>query len=545
MSTAKTVMILGGSTMQLPAIRIARRKGWRVVVADGNPAAEGRALADEFVTVDLKDRPGLEAAARAIRESGGLDGVFTAGTDFSSSVAWVAERLGLPGIPYEAALLATDKSRMREAFARNGVPHPRFARLGAGDDPAAALSALAFPLVVKPVDSMGARGVCRVDSVEALRVAHRQAAGFSRAGAVIVEEYMEGPELSLDAIVYRGEVTICGVADRHIFFPPFFVEMGHTMPSALDPALLAQAETAFRAGIHALGIEMGAAKGDVKVTSRGPMIGEIAARLSGGYMSGWTFPYASGVEVTEAGLNVAAGLPPGDLRPRASRTSAERAFISLPGVVAEIRGLAEAAAVPAVRNVFVRTPTGLRDAALGDVPDVSGLDVVFPTNNVQKCGNVITQAETREEAVARAHEAIQRILVRLRPDVAATTAFLFDHATRVPDAPAYTLRTAGARAALEAMPLRQGGGERLSYLPLDVAGEAEIEDWHGKKLRKALAEIREITGVGPREGAGGLCLGRRFWQAVLAGGVQGAVYFVDTLRARMRSGLDVAHFLGG
>mgnify|MGYP002388944453 CR=1 FL=1 len=124
---------------------------------------------------------------------------------------------------------------------------------------------------------------------------------------------MDGPELSLDAIVWRGRVTVCGVADRIIRFPPFFVEMGHTMWSALPADDRSAVERVFTDGIRALGIDNGAAKGDIKLTSRGPMVGEIAARLSGGYMSGWTFPLASGVEVTRAALRVAAGLEPGDL----------------------------------------------------------------------------------------------------------------------------------------------------------------------------------------------------------------------------------------
>lgn len=538
-----TILILGGSTMQLPAIGIARRSGWRVAVADGKADVEGRALADEFLHVDLKDLAGLEAASRGLQERGGLHGVFTAGTDFSASVAWIAQRLGLPGIPHEVALSATDKGRMREAFAHNGVPHPRFARLGAGDDPSTVLSRLSLPLVVKPVDNMGSRGVRRVDTLEALRAAHEQAVAFSRSRSVIVEEYMEGPELSLDAIVWGGEITVCGVADRHIFFPPFFVEMGHTMPSALDPALLAEAEEAFRSGVRAIGIHTGAAKGDVKITPAGPRIGEIAARLSGGYMSGWTFPYASGVEVTAAALQVAVGLEPGDLRPTRRWFSAERAFISLPGTVEEVRGLDLAREVPAVRNVFVRTPLGLRDAAAGEVPDLAGLEVVFPVNNVQKCGNVITQATSRDEAVGRAHEAIGRILLRLRPDVPATTAFLFADATRVPDAQAFRLRSERARASYARMPARQGSGSALSFLPLDVGDEAGTADWHGKPLVAALREVTEVTGVAPAV-TGGLRLGRSFWKAFLVGGAQGAVYYLDTLRKRMREGRDVADLFG-
>ena len=102
--------------MQLPAIRIARGKGWHVIVADGNPEAPGREQANRFEQVDLKDLDGMYQAALFHKEKRGLDGVFTAGTDFSTTVAYVAEKLSLPGIPYEVALTASDKGRMRSCF---------------------------------------------------------------------------------------------------------------------------------------------------------------------------------------------------------------------------------------------------------------------------------------------------------------------------------------------------------------------------------------------------------------------------------------------
>ena len=537
---SKTILILGGGTMQLPAIRTARQAGWRVVVADGNPEPDGKDLADVFLNVDLKDTAGLEREAARLARVGGLDGVFTAGTDFSASVAWVAGRLGLPGIPHETALGATDKSRMRELFARHGVPHPRFARVRAEDDVLESCRHLGFPLVVKPVDNMGARGVRRVDDAADLVQSCAAALSLSRTSTASVEEYMEGPELSLDAVVHRGVVTICGIADRHIYFPPHFVELGHTMPTRLDAAVVARVEEVFREGIRALGIHTGAAKGDIKLTPEGPKIGEIAARLSGGYMSGWTYPYSSGVNVTEAALRVAVGLDPGDLTPRDRMPSAERAFISIPGVVAGVEGLARARETPWVRNVFVRTPKGLREVLSGSVPDPSGIEAVFPTNNVEKCGNVITQAPTRAEAVDGAREALRRIFVRLRPDERRTTTFLLGP----PRAHVAHPVSGRLRDAMAAMPAWTGEGEPLGYLPLDLGADARVEDWHGLRLDQALEWVRTVTGVGPAGSGPGLRLGKAVWRAMSAGGSQGGVYVVDTVRALADARRDIRSFLG-
>jgi biotin carboxylase len=517
---AKTIFILGAGVMQLPAIRAAKAMGWRVIVADGNESAEGIPLADRFVHVDLKDREAMAAAVRRCQAEGGVDGVFTAGTDFSSTVAWAAECCGLPGLAYETALNATDKVRMRRTFKRRGVPQPGFVELARGDDARAALETLAFPLVVKPVDNMGARGVRRIDSRDELVSSFKAALEFSRSGRVIVEEYVSGPEYSLDALVWRGRPTLCGIADRHIFFEPYFVEMGHTMPAVLDDDSRRRIIDVFFRGIEALGIDNGAAKGDIKLSPRGPMVGEIAARLSGGYMSGWTYPYASGVEVTRSALRIAVGLPPLDLEPRENAWSAERAFISIPGRVERLSGLDEAEAVPGLKDLFLRVEPGAR--------------VEFPRNNVQKCGNVITKGSTREAAAAAAAEALARILIRLEPARAETTAFLFNGSS--PNLQAWRPALPENIAALAHLPGFRGDPalfDPARPLVLDLPRRAEERgpDWHGVEPDRLFRIVSTASGAAfvPALAEPGFALGGIFWRAFLKGSAQGAVYLLDTL----------------
>ncbi len=534
--SAKTIFILGAGVMQLPALRAARAMGWRVIAADGNPEAEGIGLADRFVHVDLRDREAMADAVRRCRENGGVDGVFTAGTDFSSTVAWAAERCGLPGIGFETALNATDKVRMRTVFRERGVPQPSFAALGPDDDPGNVLAALAFPLVVKPVDNMGARGVRRVDTPRELETAVKEALGFSRSGRVIVEEYVAGPEFSLDALVYCGEPVLCGLAERHICFEPYFVEMGHTMPAELAGDARDAITDVFFRGIRALGIENGAAKGDIKLSAAGPVVGEIAARLSGGYMSGWTYPFASGVSPTRAALRIAVGLPPGDLTPRRHEVSAERALISMPGVVASVEGAAAARAGTGIRELFLRV-----------APEST---VNFPRNNIQKCGNVISQAPSRAEAVRRAQEALAALFIRLRPAMRASDEFLFGEVPAVFHA-FHPVEKADV-SALEAMPAWTGDPSRYDPAsPLVAAwpgGErAPMVDWHGLPADHALEAVRVRTGLrfaapGRVEGC---VLGKVFWRAFLRAGAQGAVYLLDTLKAGTAGGKSPAAYLRG
>ncbi len=421
--------MLGAGFMQGVAIRAARALGCTVVAADGNPSAVCAAEADEFVCIDLKDTARLIDYARYLQQNGGLDAVFTAATDFSAAVAAIAAACGLRGHTLEAALNATDKVRMRECFRKAGVPSPAFIELTAADLAAPAntleqrIGELAgrFPLVVKPVDNMGARGCSLVKNLSELRKAAATALQYSRSGRVIVEEYIEGSEFSIEGLVFGGQLYVTALADRHIFFPPYFIEMGHTIPSECSQALADEVISVFERGVHALGLTDGAVKGDILVRNGKAFVGEIAARLSGGYMSGWTVPYSCGLDITSAALTLALGGSPRlhtcgkdsfviPLKQNCPFVSAERAWISIPGQVAAVSGLEAARAAPFVKDVFPRA--GADDT------------VVFPQNNVEKCGNVLSAAPSRREAVEASEAACRKIILRLTPHVAETDAFL-------------------------------------------------------------------------------------------------------------------------
>jgi biotin carboxylase len=528
-NNGKRLLILGAGVMQGPAISLAREMGVKTLVVDGNSRALMAGAADHFECIDLKDKEEITALAHKIKERRGLDGVMTAGTDFSATVAWVAEKLGLPGIPYEAALNASDKSRMRSCFKEAGVPSPQFLTLtglpGADFSPP-----FTFPVVVKPVDNMGGRGCRRVDSGEELNAALPEALKFSRSGRAIVEEFMEGPEFSVDALVDHDKIYICGFADRHICFLPYFIEMGHTIPSTEDSRHISTMIETFKKAVQALGITagVGAAKGDVKFTPKGPMIGEIAARLSGGYMSGWTYPYASGVDLTKGAIRLALGEDPGDLEARQDWTSAERAFISIPGKVHSVKGLREARATGYVKDLFPRIEPGNA--------------VTFPENNVTKCGNVISAAPFREAAVNAAETAVRKVFIRLEVSNPETEGFLFFGAEDTGSAwkfpPDAFQLTAALRTRLDALAdppfeLIPVGRDRIGLSPFPAFISSGLRDYVGRTVEESLDAIRDLTGFPlPIAGENGrleLILGRRFWAALVRGGYQGAVYLIDTL----------------
>ncbi|MFQ5672727.1 MAG: alpha-hydroxy-acid oxidizing protein [Nitrospinales bacterium] len=383
----KHLLIIGGGVFQVPLIKAAREMGLKVVVTDYNADAPGMLPADFPLVVSTRNINLTVNAAREFHRECPLDGVMTVGTDASQTVAAVANALSLPGIPFEVAERATDKIKMRRCLRENGVAVPDFRPVWTFEEAHQAVREMALPLVIKPCDNMGARGVKKIQQAEDLTAAFYEAKEQSVSGNLIVEEFMDGPELSLDALVFDNHIEITGIADRIIERSPYFVEVGHTMPSDLPRARQEEAAQLFQAGIRALGIDIGAAKGDLKITPSGPKIVEIAARLSGGWMSAYTYPLSTGINLFKAAIEIALGGRPTDLRPRKSWVAAERALTPAPGKILSIRGVDEARKIKGIAEVIL-----MKEA--GDI-------VTELKSNLGKTGYVISVGKTRREAIQR------------------------------------------------------------------------------------------------------------------------------------------------
>ena len=539
LSKNNKILILGAGLMQKPAILAAKHLGFKAIVVDANKNAVAVPLADEFFQVDLKDRSALLELAKKLNEKGELKGVFTAGTDFSASVSFVAENLGLPAHSFEAALNASDKVRMRACFEKSGVPSPKFQELDESIISENLCKSVDYPKVVKPCDNMGGRGCRLVRNQNEFLPAVSNAIQNSRSHRAIFEDYMEGAEFSIDSIVYNGTLTITGFADRHIFYPPYFIEMGHSLPSKVDLKIKNELIATFALGIKALGLTCGVAKADIKYTKNGPMIGEIAARLSGGYMSGWTFPYASGMNLTEEAMKIAVGKEPDYLlsnrvslpwQPHESvigreqpfelyeitntLVSAERAWLSIPGKISKIYGLSEVKQIYGVRDVLPRSK--------------EGDSVNFPRNNVEKCGNIIAVGINHEQAYKSAEEAVSEIVLRLEPNNPQTEAFLSGRCEI--DEEGFPV-SAFTFCPNKENSITVGEGTKIpakakviDFLPERLIPLADsLKDWNHRTLRKTLEKFDEIC---PDHGE---LDGKSFWQAVLRGGIQGALYVADNI----------------
>ncbi len=537
------VLILGAGLMQTPAILSAKTLGYKVCVIDADDKAVAIPKADVFRKIDLKDKDGILAYAKELKESEeGLAAVFTAGTDFSASVSYVCEKLGLPAHSFLAATNASVKTQMRQCFLDNKVPSPKYFRVGKEEVSSAllekVLAQISFPLVIKPVDNMGARGCRMVRSEVEFLPALKVATECSRTGYAIVEEYMDGPEYSIDALVYNGTFTVTGFAVRHIKYAPYFIEIGHTMPAILEKSVHDQLVSVFALGAKALGLTCGAAKADIKWTSKGPMIGEIAGRLSGGYMSGWTYPYASDLNLTKQGLLIACGKEPEDLiknrvpvdfetselcrnaeKPYqlfevpCKRTSAERAWMSIPGTVENVENITDYTD----RAVFDTLPRATVEI---------GSKVDFPRNNVEKCGNIIAVSHLHEMAIKAAEDAVSNVFITLKPNTKETDNYLAG--AELADEEAFPPSAYGKLTDAE---LAQITGvipadKKVSDFIPNILKSSEYinkQDWNFNTIEQTASKFDELRRKHPELDA------KTFWKAVMRGGIQAAVYVSDSI----------------
>lgn len=304
------MMILGASELQVPAIRKAKELGYQIILVDYNEKAVGFELADVKLVVSTLDQE--EVYQQALRYQ--PDVVITSTSDGPvRTAAYVNEKLGKkPDLSYEDSLCATIKSHMRNRLKENNVPIPAYYVVQDFEEFLAAVEALQNTCIVKPVDNAGSRGVVALDdgrkrSEEELRRTYEYSKSNSRNGIVMVEEYMTGPEVSVEAMTVDGETTILTITDKYITPPPYFVEIAHSEPSRLEDETQERIRQVALQAIAAIRLQNGPSHTEIKVTKEGPKIVELAARLGGDYITSRLVPLSTGVDMVGASVLLATG----------------------------------------------------------------------------------------------------------------------------------------------------------------------------------------------------------------------------------------------
>jgi biotin carboxylase len=404
MTSGKTLLIVSGGIEAADAAKRAKEMGHMVVVSDIDPNAPGFAFADSCLIADVYGPEETAAAAeRYNRKIRKIDGVLCVAADAPITAAKVAERLGLPGLPVHVAELACDKLAMKKCFRDAGVAVPWFQEVATPQELQRIAVERGRDLVIKPVDSRGSRGVQRVALVADLAKAFMLAQSYSPTQRVMVEQYLDGPQVSTESLVTGGQCFTPGFSDRNYEFleryAPFFIENGGDLPSHLPQETQEKVRDLVARAAQALGVREGTVKGDIVIHKNEPYVIELAARLSGGFFCTREIPLNTGVDFIGAAIKIALGekVAEADVTPKHFTPVIQRYVFPKPGTVRTVNGAEEARRVAGVAELVITARPG---------------DVIPPAGDKRPSGAmVLATGKNRDAALKAANDALSLIRI--------------------------------------------------------------------------------------------------------------------------------------
>lgn len=312
----KKLLVLAAGILQVPVIKKAKEMGIYVIAADGDPNAVGLKYADKAIVVNITSEEDVLKVAREEK----IDGVIHPCSEVSMNVMGrLNDELGLSGITREQAIRATNKHLMREAFESGNAPYPKSILTENAEDAWMHLqNDFSTDGILKPSRNSGSRGIAKVvrdmnkaDFINAYNIALNE----SRDKSVLLEQFIEGPEFSIEIIVWNGKVNVLTVTDKKTTGGPHFVELGHNQPSCYSAEEVEILKAAAVAGVKALGVNNCACHAEAKLMDGKAYLMEIGARLGGDFISTELTHLSTGIDMVAAAINVALGIEP-DLNPK-------------------------------------------------------------------------------------------------------------------------------------------------------------------------------------------------------------------------------------
>ena len=394
----KKILILGAPVFQIPVVQTAKQMGMTVGIVDINADAPAFACADETFECSIRDTEGVLKIAREFRP----DGIVIGACDTSVVTgARVCETLGLPGNSVEASLNSTDKVRMLEAFQRHNVAHPLF-QVVRRDEVERFTMALPYPVITKPTDSAGGRGISIVHGEAGLREAARFSSDAGLSGDILIEEYMSGPEVSVEVLVVDGVPHVLQITDKLTSGEPNFFEIGHSQPSALPGDVKERIRQLASAAVLAVGLVNSAAHVEIKITEDGPKMVELGCRLGGDCITSYLLDTSvTGVSMTRAAIELALGQKP-DVKSYADS-----------GVGVGVRFIPARKGV--LRSIDALAAAGESDVIALEITGKIGKRYQDATDDSSRFGYVVCRGETPQKALDRCQEIIDTIRITLDP----------------------------------------------------------------------------------------------------------------------------------
>ena len=282
----------------------AKKMGLRTICFAWAEGAVCRDLVDVFYPISIVEKEQILAICQQER----IDGICTIASDVAApTVAYVAEQMGLVGNSYEASLRANNKWLMRQAFTKANVPCPQHMCV-TNMDIDTIQTQMTLPLIVKPSDRSGSLAVNKITDWAQLPAALQEAQTASFKGEAMVEEFIDGREISVEFISYHGKHYPLQITDKVTTGAPHFVELEHHQPSTLSTETYATIYTITEHALDSLGITNGASHAEYKITDDGRIyVMEIGARMGGDFIGSDLVQLSTGYDFVKGVIDVALG----------------------------------------------------------------------------------------------------------------------------------------------------------------------------------------------------------------------------------------------
>ena len=379
------------------AIRHARSLGYECYAVDADPGAIGFEFATAFDVGDIRDPEFILACARRYN----VNAIVAVATDVAvPSVARACASLGFSSIPVEAADISVNKLLQRKRMHAAGLVVPAFLPFQSEDEALANAAAIGFPVVIKPSDGAGSRGVRLVQDASEVIQAAKEALAVSQAKVCLVEEYIEGVEVSVEGFVINGKFHDICISEKTRTSPPYLLDMAVHFPDTLSQSEHSAIIAVARNAVSACGLDNCPVHMELLRSDRGPVVVELAARGAGFQVFTNILPYVTVIDTVNVQLRMALGETIA-IAPQEPLKGAAIIFLSpTPGRLKGIKGLEEASRIQGIQEVQVYIKA---DTVMGELK--CGAD---------RIGHLIVFAENRREAERQAHLALS--LIKLEMD---------------------------------------------------------------------------------------------------------------------------------
>lgn len=386
----KKILIIGGGFLQDFVICKAKKMGYETYVVDADSNAIGFKHSDHFSVINIVDQEACLEYAR----NNNIDGVLTAATDYGVlTAAYIAKNLMLPGLDYQIAKLIKNKYQVRKCLFDNHIDDTKqIYEIDENTDIRKLSHNLVFPVMVKPCDGSGSRGASRVNDQKDLEAACAYAIKGSITRKAEIETFIEGKEYGVESLVINNEVYVLGIMEKWMTNPPYYAELGHSIPSGLSYEMECKVKQTVKRAINALGVNSGSVNMDLLIDKNKKIyIVDIGARMGGNMIGPCIIPYGTGIDYMAAMIQNAVG-DPVSLKKMKCCAVATKLLAFNEGIIKFVPDISE-----------VETKFGVEIYHHMEC----GQHVNEYHTNLDGCGYIVAKGNSKTEAIEKAEKTLQ------------------------------------------------------------------------------------------------------------------------------------------